>query len=33
MLKPTRPLVYQVDLAAKKVVFHRTGTHFDLFKK
>ncbi|GHT85409.1 hypothetical protein FACS1894137_09640 [Spirochaetia bacterium] len=32
-VEPDWLLVYQVDSAVKKVVFHRTGTHSDLFKK
>ncbi|GHV03055.1 hypothetical protein FACS189485_05210 [Spirochaetia bacterium] len=31
-IEPDWLLVYQVDSAANKVVFHRTGTHSDLFK-
>jgi mRNA interferase YafQ len=31
-VEPDWLLVYEVEPAAKKVVFHRTGTHSDLFK-
>jgi mRNA interferase YafQ len=31
-IEPDWLLVYHIEPAAKKVVFHRTGTHSDLFK-
>ena len=31
-VQPDWLLVYQIDRTEQKVVFHRTGTHSDLFK-
>jgi mRNA interferase YafQ len=30
-IQPDWLLIYQIDISAKRVVFHRTGTHSDLF--